>query len=326
MSDKWRHIGSAESALGKLLPPYKELVENIETGERRAVLVGSYETVGDAIAKGQWADDDNVKKSHDDTPDSNLTDLDNPPPDPPNPDSTQPNPDNPPNESPSYGESPSYTYASEGNGSGAAVYLLVIVGVLVALWFGSQTGSDKPVKNPIQAPTTSQYDKPEPIFKMRVVAPLELNVRNGPGTQFEIYNKVYNNDIVEVYETNNGWYHIGSGWVNSKFLTHVDSASKETELARGNGIPKQFQGEWASPEDCTINSDSIIKITDYSIDYWESGCELKSIKKLDNFSFSGVFSCNGEGETETRQITLTKKDDKLIYRSPPALSRCSIKK
>lgn len=58
MSEEWRHLGSAESAFGKLLPPYRELVENVETGEQRVVLVNVGETVGEAIANGQWADDD----------------------------------------------------------------------------------------------------------------------------------------------------------------------------------------------------------------------------------------------------------------------------
>ena len=58
MSESWRHIGSAESAFGKILPPYKELVENTETGEQRVVLVNIGQSVGEAIANGQWADDD----------------------------------------------------------------------------------------------------------------------------------------------------------------------------------------------------------------------------------------------------------------------------
>ena len=58
MSDNWRHIGSAESVFGKMLPPYRELVENADTGEQRVVLVNVGQTVGDAIANGQWANDD----------------------------------------------------------------------------------------------------------------------------------------------------------------------------------------------------------------------------------------------------------------------------
>jgi len=58
MSEEWRHIGSAESVIGKLLPPYKELVENVETGEQRVILVNIGQTVGEANANGQWADDD----------------------------------------------------------------------------------------------------------------------------------------------------------------------------------------------------------------------------------------------------------------------------
>jgi len=56
MSDNWRHIGSAESAFGKVLPPFKELVENTRTGEKRTVWVNVGETVGEAISRGNWAD------------------------------------------------------------------------------------------------------------------------------------------------------------------------------------------------------------------------------------------------------------------------------
>ena len=58
MSGNWKHIGSAESAFGKILPPYKELVENTETGEQRVVLVNVDQSVGEAIENGQWADED----------------------------------------------------------------------------------------------------------------------------------------------------------------------------------------------------------------------------------------------------------------------------
>lgn len=56
MSDNWEHKGSAEG-LGSLIPgPRHEWVQNTETGEDREVYVGSNQTVGEAIANGQFRD------------------------------------------------------------------------------------------------------------------------------------------------------------------------------------------------------------------------------------------------------------------------------
>lgn len=231
--------------------------------------------------------------------------------------------------------SSSYTPTSEGNGSGVAVGLLVIIGVLIALWFGFQTNTESTHKT--QTPKVPQesetaHEEPTPIFTMRVTGVTgvtgvqELNVRNGPGPSFLTESKVYNNDIVQVYETKNGWYHIGIGWVNSKFLSHVNQESSNTEKARGQGIPKLFQGKWTTPQGCVSNSDSITEITDYNLSGWEWGCELKSVIQSNQENFSGIFLCGGEGEHDTQKITLMLQDGKLISNGDfsNAARRCNL--
>ena len=52
----------------------------------------------------------------------------------------------------------------------------------------------------------------------RVSAPQELNVREGPGSNYRIIRKLYFNQLVSVSKTVNGWSFIGDGWVRSKFL------------------------------------------------------------------------------------------------------------
>jgi len=56
MSGDWRLIGLAENALFALLPPRKFLVEHKRTRERRVVWAYDADQVGQAIAKGNWAD------------------------------------------------------------------------------------------------------------------------------------------------------------------------------------------------------------------------------------------------------------------------------
>lgn len=113
----------------------------------------------------------------------------------------------------------------QGNNPGAVVIWLIIIGAIIALWLGSQTNGNQHAANYNSTPTSSQ-SKTQPIeramFTMRVTAPQELNVRSGPSPRFDVVKKLYSNDIVAVYRTENGWSHIGTGWVNSKFLTNAE--------------------------------------------------------------------------------------------------------
>jgi hypothetical protein len=54
MRNKWKHVGSAEWAFFTFLPPYREVVEDLETGERRVVFRHPNQTIGEAIEKGQF--------------------------------------------------------------------------------------------------------------------------------------------------------------------------------------------------------------------------------------------------------------------------------
>lgn len=55
-NETWTHSGSAES-LSSLIPgPSREIVHNNETGEDREIYVGRDQTVGEAIANGQFRD------------------------------------------------------------------------------------------------------------------------------------------------------------------------------------------------------------------------------------------------------------------------------
>lgn len=66
MSDEWEHLGAAENVIAHtLLPPFKERVRNKRTGEERLVWRHAGQTVGEAIANGQWADMDEDENQDD---------------------------------------------------------------------------------------------------------------------------------------------------------------------------------------------------------------------------------------------------------------------
>lgn len=65
MSDKWEHAGPGGNAfdavfdtLGGSLLGTKECVRDTETGEFREVFVSPGQTVGEAIANGQFTDEE----------------------------------------------------------------------------------------------------------------------------------------------------------------------------------------------------------------------------------------------------------------------------
>jgi len=55
-NETWTHTGSNEGLRAFIPGPSHEAVHNNETGEDREVYVGSNQTVGEAIAKGQFTD------------------------------------------------------------------------------------------------------------------------------------------------------------------------------------------------------------------------------------------------------------------------------
>ena len=63
----------------------------------------------------------------------------------------------------------------------------------------------------------------EPVYA-RVTASA-LNVRSGPGTDYEKTDKLSAGTVVEVLEESNGWYKIDSGYISAEYAVIVDAAS-----------------------------------------------------------------------------------------------------
>ena len=60
------------------------------------------------------------------------------------------------------------------------------------------------------------------IRQVRVIAADKLNVRSGPGTNYQVVGKVFSGAVVNNYAEQNGWTQIDGGWVSSRFVTETD--------------------------------------------------------------------------------------------------------
>lgn len=95
----------------------------------------------------------------------------------------------------------------------------------------------------------------EPVYA-RVTASA-LNVRSGPGTDYEKTDKLSAGTVVEVLEESNGWYKIDSGYISAEYAVLVDAASATLGSEIANyaltfvGYPYVYGGSSPSGFDCS---------------------------------------------------------------------------
>lgn len=81
-------------------------------------------------------------------------------------------------------------------------------------------------------------------------------------------------------------------------------------------IPVQFHGTWdGSGELCTIvpTTDSRIAVSSGQVEYYETVCDLKRTVASHKASFTGIFTCTGEGRQSDQKISLKLDRHMMIH-------------
>lgn len=78
----------------------------------------------------------------------------------------------------------------------------------------------------------------EPVAEKVYIKVVEgpLNIRSGPGTDYDRVGSLSTGRMAEVLETLDGWYKIGSGYVSADYVTEVDGAAYEASYSKGQEI------------------------------------------------------------------------------------------
>ena len=131
------------------------------------------------------------------------------------------------------------------------------------------------VETPAEAPAPAA---PETVYGRVVTG--SLNVRSGPGTNYDKCGKVYAGKTVEILETLNGWYRIPEGYVSADYIRVMDEsdatasgvAAQVVETALSFlGYPYVYGGSSPSGFDCSGFTSYIYKQFGYSLNRTCSG-------------------------------------------------------
>jgi Bacterial SH3 domain len=167
-----------------------------------------------------------------------------------------------------------YTSTSEVDGSGAAVGLLVIIGIVVAFWFGSQTDTDKQPANSNPLPTALPYNSSQHEPETLYVNTKQMKLRGGPGVQYGDLGRISFGDAVVATETaastdGGNWVKVKTGnlegWLNRKFLSATQpvlDGFNTLSVIIGNEC---YCGSHGSSFDATYNGKSITVFVSYNV-------------------------------------------------------------
>ena len=128
---------------------------------------------------------------------------------------------------------------------------------------------------PAETPAETQI---EPLMGRVITG--SLNVRSGPGTNYDKCGKVYAGKTVEILETLNGWYRIPEGYVSADYIRVMDEsdtaasgiAAQVVETALSFvGYPYVYGGSSPKGFDCSGFTSYIYKQFGYSLNRTCSG-------------------------------------------------------
>jgi cell wall-associated NlpC family hydrolase len=134
------------------------------------------------------------------------------------------------------------------------------------------------VETPVEALVEVAAPESETLYGRVTTA--SLNVRSGPGTNYEKCGKVYAGKTVEILETLDGWYRIAEGYVSADYIRIVDAseaassevAAQVVETALSFlGYPYVYGGSTPKGFDCSGFTSYIYKQYGYSLNRTCSG-------------------------------------------------------
>ncbi|HLQ70689.1 MAG TPA: SH3 domain-containing protein, partial [Bacillota bacterium] len=99
--------------------------------------------------------------------------------------------------------------------------------------------------------------------KEAIVLTDNLNVRTGPGTDYDKLQQVHTNEVYPILTEDNDWVEIdlgdGTGWVTTEYITISDDGDSETVTNSSDGVSD------AENENATnTNSDEVVMTNDYT--------------------------------------------------------------
>lgn len=108
-----------------------------------------------------------------------------------------------------------------------------------------------------------------------------LNIRSGPGTDYDRVGSLSVSRTAEVVERLDGWYKIGNGYVCADYVTEIDAAAYQASYSKGQeiadfalqfkGYPYVHGGSSPSGFDCSGFTSYVYKQFGYSINRTCSG-------------------------------------------------------
>lgn len=115
----------------------------------------------------------------------------------------------------------------------------------------------------------------------------------------------------------------------AKYSTIIVILAATTSSHAANSIPSEYHGKWTSAKSkCKLFEeygapDTGAAIDAKSVNQYELSCTLKKTVKQSENSFTGLFACMGEGDTQTTTISM-KKDPSgpLTLNGQPLPVRC----
>lgn len=132
-----------------------------------------------------------------------------------------------------------------------------------------------------EAPVQASASAEEAVKRYVQVVEGPLNVRSGPGTEYEKVGSLATGRVVEFQSLENGWYRIETGCISADYVKEVDASQLDTASLKGQeiasyalqfvGYPYVYGGSSPRGFDCSGFTSYVYKQFGYSLNRTASG-------------------------------------------------------